>query len=340
VGKTVVLNKVSEIAEDTKYQVAYIEAYDGAKLAELLTPKLRGILIKINKLAGAAEAGRRGLSILKGFARALKINIGEVEVGFEFYDDAGIADSGDLSNDLPELFVEIGKAAESRRTAILIVIDEVQYLSIDEISALIMSIHRVNQKGLPIVLIAAGLPQILGKMGESKSYAERLFDFPRVEVLNKNDSFQAITEPAERENVTFSNAALEEIYKVTKGYPYFIQEWSFVSWNLAKSSPIDADVIRAAGPEAIRRLDESFFRVRLEKMTPTERKYIQAMAHLGKGPHPSGDIAKKYGAKVSTVAPLRSNLIAKGMIYSPSYGTTDFTVPLFDEFIRREMPIP
>lgn len=338
VGKTVVLNRVLELAEAEKYQVAYIEAHDSASLASLLVPQLRTIMLRINRMEGAKEVGRRGLSVLKNFAKSLNITMGDFEIGIDFESEVGTADSGDLSVDLPELFTSLGQIAQDRKTAIAILIDEIQYLDEKEVGALVMSIHRVNQRGLPVVLIAAGLPQILGKMGESKSYAERLFDFPRVEALHRADAMSAISVPADEEGVSFTPEALQLIFDVTKGYPYFLQEWAFVTWNLAVSSPIDATVVRAAQREAIRRLDESFFRVRLERMTPTERRYMQAMGRLGIGPHSSGDIAKCYGASVSTVAPLRANLISKGMIWSPSYGMTDFTVPLFDEFIRREMP--
>ncbi|MET7243004.1 ATP-binding protein [Methylobacterium sp. EM32] len=338
VGKTVVLNKVLELAEAERYQVAYIEAHDNASLASLLVPQLRAIMLRISRMEGAKEVGRKSLAILKNFANALKLEIGEIEFGLDFATEAGIADSGDLANDLPELLTVLGQAAADKKTAIAILIDEIQYLAESEIGALVMAIHRVNQRGLPIVLIAAGLPQILGKMGDSKSYAERLFDFPRVEALKKEDAISAISVPALDEGVEFTTDALNLICQVTRGYPYFLQEWAYVAWNLAASSPITADVVASAEVEAIRRLDESFFRVRLERMTPTERRYIQAMSRLGSGPHSSGDIAKSYGASVSTVAPLRSNLISKGMIWSPAYGMTDFTVPLFDEFVRREMP--
>ena len=338
VGKTVVLNRVLELAEAEKYQVAYIEAHDNASLASLLVPQLRSIMVRISKMEGAKDLARQSIAILKNFAKAVKVNIADIEVGLDFGDEAGVADSGDLANDLPELFTALGQAAADRKTAIAILVDEIQYLEEAEIGALIMAIHRVNQRGLPVVLIAAGLPQILGKMGESKSYAERLFDFPRVEALFKKDAMSAISVPAATEGVEFTSEALELIFEVTKGYPYFLQEWAYVTWNMALDSPIKPDVVRAAEGEAIRRLDESFFRVRLERMTPTERRYIQAMGRLGVGPHSSGDIAKRYGATVSTVAPLRANLISKGMVWSPAYGMTDFTVPLFDEFVRREMP--
>jgi len=338
VGKTVVLNRVQELAEAQSYHVISIEAHDDSSLVNLLVPKLRSVLIKISRTAGAVELTRRGLSILKNFAAALKVQIGEVELGLDFREEVGIADSGNLTNDLPDLLESIGEIVKSRRTALLLLIDEVQYLSEEELSAIITSMHKISQKGLPIVLISAGLPQVLGKMGQTKSYAERLFDFPRVEALKKADAQKAIAQPAQAEDVVFSKEALDEIFRVTEGYPYFLQEWGYVTWEMAKNSPITQDVVIAASPVATKRLDESFFRVRLERMNPTERKYMRAMAELGVGPHTSGDIAKMYGAKVTTIAPTRSSLISKGMIYSPSYGSTAFTVPLFDQFMRREMP--
>jgi hypothetical protein len=340
VGKTVVLNRVLELAEDDKFHVIYMEAHEDASLSSLIVPQLRSALIKISKTAAAAEAARKGLVVLRNFASAVHVKMGEIDIGLDFREHEGTADSGDLANDLPELLQVVGEAARARKTAIALLVDEMQYLQSEELAALIMAVHRVNQRSLPVVLLGAGLPQLLGKMGESKSYAERLFDFPRVEALDYDDASLALSEPARQRGVEFEPAALEEIYRVTSGYPYFLQEWGYVSWNLATPSRITKADVDGAAAEAIRRLDEGFFRVRLERMTPTERKYIVAMSHLGKGPHNSGDIARAYRAKVSTVAPIRSNLIAKGMIWSPSYGTTDFTVPLFDEFIRREFPDP
>lgn len=337
VGKTVVLNKVQELAEDDHYIVLYIEAHDESSLASLLVPKLRQALIRMSKTERAKDVAIRGLGVLRNFANAVNVKMGDVSVGLDFDDDEGIADSGDIASDVPDLFQILGEAAAARETAIAILVDEMQYLSSEEMSALVMAMHRSNQRSLPIVLIGAGLPQLLGKMGESKSYAERLFDFPRIEALDFENACLAIAEPAKQEGVEYTADALDKVFEVTQGYPYFLQEWGYVSWGLADVSPIAVDLINEASPEAIRRLDESFFRMRLERMTPTERKYMNAMASLGKGPHSSGDIAKAYNAKVSTVAPTRSSLIAKGMIYSPSYGNTDFTVPLFDEFIRREM---
>ena len=337
VGKTVVLNKVRRHAEDNGFQVVYIEAQAEESLVALLAPQLRSILININRLSAAGDLADKALGSLRNFANALKISIGEIGIEFDFASVAGQADSGNLANDLPELFVAVGKAAAEANTAVVILVDEIQYLPDPEISALVMAIHRVNQYGLPTVMIGAGLPQILGKMGDAKSYAERLFDFPRVEALSRENSHKAIAEPAREQDVVFLEPALDAIFALTEGYPYFLQEWAFVAWNAAEQSPIGLDVIDAAKPEAIRRLDESFFRVRLERMTPRERQYMLAMAQLGPGPHASGDIAKQFGARVQSVAPTRSNLIGKGMLYSPSHGSTYFTVPLFDEFLRREM---
>jgi hypothetical protein len=232
----------------------------------------------------------------------------------------------------------IGNAAKARKTAVALIIDEVQYVNEKELSALIMSIHRVNQRELPLIFFGAGLPQLRGKMGEAKSYVERLLDFPTVDALSASDAKRAIAEPAEREGVRFQADALDEIIRVTQGYPYFLQEWGHVVWLRAKHSPIDRRVILDAYPDAIRRLDDSFFRVRLDRMTPTEKKYMRAMAELGGGSHRSGDIAREYGALVTSVAPIRASLIAKGMVYSPAHGDTAFTVPLFDDFMRREMP--
>ena len=252
--------------------------------------------------------------------------------------EEGLADTGDITADLPDLLVSIGEAAKATGPGLSIIIDEVQYLSEPDMSALIMALHRCNQKSLPVVLFGAGLPQLRAKMGDAKSYVERLFDFPQVDALPVQDAKIAIEKPANDEGVQYTPDALEEILRVTACYPYFIQEWGHFAWATAASSPITRDDVMRSHDIAITKLDQSFFRVRLDRMTPTERQYMRALAELGPGSHRSGDIAKSYGARVTSVAPLRSGLIAKGMIYSPAHGDTAFTVPLFDEFMRREMP--
>jgi hypothetical protein len=336
VGKTVVLNKVQQLAEDQGYQAAYIEAHDDIQLTSVLATALRPVLLKLDRMASANDVVQRGLRTLRSFASTFRVSYGGIDLGID--PEAGSADSGDLQSDLPDLFLAIGNAAKARGTAVALIIDEVQYVNEKELSALIMSIHRVNQRELPLIFFGAGLPQLRGKMGEAKSYVERLLDFPTVDALSASDAKRAIAEPAAREGVKFQADALDEIIRVTQGYPYFLQEWGHVVWLRAKHSPIDKRVILDAYPDAIRRLDDSFFRVRLDRMTPTEKKYMRAMAELGGGSHRSGDIAREYGALVTSVAPIRASLIAKGMVYSPAHGDTAFTVPLFDDFMRREMP--
>jgi hypothetical protein len=200
---------------------------------------------------------------------------------------------------------------------------------------MIMAIHRISQKQLPLILIGAGLPQLVGLAGKAKSYAERLFDYPLVDALSEAHATIALREPARREGVEFQRAALKLVVQLTRGYPYFLQEWGYHSWNVAKSSPITVKNVKAASEKARANLDESFFRVRFDRVTPREKEYIFAMAALGPGAHRSGDIAAELGAGVESVAPLRSSLIKKGMIYSPAHGDTAFTVPMFNEYLIR-----
>jgi hypothetical protein len=338
VGKTVLLNRMQQQAEELGYEALLLEVSERATLPDLIVQPLRRLLFKLDRAEGLNEQVKRALRTLKAFVSAVKISYGEIEFGLDIEPELGIADSGNLELDLPDLFEMVGKAAQARKTAVAIIIDEIQYLSERELSALIMGIHRTTQKQLPFVLIGAGLPQVIGKMGESKSYAERLFNFPEVGPLQDADAREAINDPAMREGIIFNDDALEEIVETTKGYPYFLQEWGYHAWNEAKISPIDVTVIKAVTPNAIAHLDGSFFRVRFDRLTPKEKTYLRAMAEIGSGPHRSGDIADKLGVAVQSVAPVRASLIKKGMVYSPSHGDTAFTVPLFDQFMKRIIP--
>ncbi len=336
VGKTVVLNKVQNLAEDLGYQSIYIEAYDDMALPDALSKSLRPVLLRLDRMAGAQEVARRGLRVLRSFASAFRVSIQGLDLSVA--PEEGTADTGDLAADLPELMLAVGQAAAAKGTSAALILDEIQYLAEPDLAALIMAMHRVNQKQLPLVLFGAGLPQVRGQMGEAKSYVERLFDFPAVDALDANDARRAIAEPAQSQGVDFTADALDEIVRVTAGYPYFLQEWGHFVWRQAEISPISKATVLASHDAVIRHLDASFFRVRLDRMTPTEKRYMRAMAELGPGAHRSGDIARVYGAKVTSVAPFRSTLISKGMIFSPAHGDTAFTVPLFDAFMRREMP--
>lgn len=338
VGKTVLLNRIREMAEAEGYGTVVIEATESRSLPELLIPGLRSILIQFDSREKISTKVKLGLRVLRSFIGAIKLRIGEVEVGLDIDPEKGRADSGDLESDLADLFTALGEAAQDRKTAIAVIIDEIQYLSEAEMSALIMAIHRVSQRQLPLILIAAGLPQLVGLAGRSKSYAERLFQYPEVGPLNEPDAIAALRDPVAKEGVGFAEAALKEIIRQTQGYPYFLQEWGYQAWNLAEQSPIDKSVVPRATIAAIKKLDQSFFRVRFDRLTPREKEYLRALADLGPGSHRSGDIADRLGVKVQTIAPLRSGLIRKGMVYSPAHGDTAFTVPLFDDFMRRTMP--
>ena len=338
VGKTVLLNRIRELAEADGYGVVMIEATESRSLPELLLPPLRQVLFQFDAMAGVNDKVKRGLRVLRSFVSSVKVKVNDIEFGLNIDPEKGTADSGDLEADLAELFSAVGEAAVERKSAVAVIIDEMQYLDETEMSALIMAIHRVSQRQLPLVLVGAGLPQLVGLAGRSKSYAERLFRYPQVGALTNDQARAALQEPAQQQYVRFTDGALDQLLRVTHGYPYFLQEWGYHAWNLAPASPIDGTVVAQATVVAIRKLDESFFRVRFDRLTPREKDYMRALAQLGPGHHRSGDIADCLGIKVQSIAPLRSGLIRKGMIYSPAHGDTAFTVPLFDEFMLRIMP--
>lgn len=338
VGKTVLLNEIERNARNMGFRTIIVEAHEEKTLAALLAPHIRTLLFEIDRLAGAGNKARKGLAILKSFIGAIRISVGEIDLGLDISGELGTADSGDLEADLPILFVALGEAAVERNVAIAIFIDEIQYFNSKELSALIMAMHKMQQKQLPVVLIAAGLPILPGLAGESKSYAERLFSFPNVGPLNEGDATKALQDPVTRVGVTFALTALKEIYRQTKGYPYFLQEWGYQAWNHATSSPIDREIVEQSNQIVSRRLDENFFRVRFDRLTPAEKNFLRAMAELGDGPYKTSDIASKLGRALSELGPRRANLMRKGMIYSLGYGSMDFTVPLFGDYMRRAIP--
>lgn len=338
VGKTVLLNEIKRMADGDGYRTISIEAHEGKALGTLIAPYLRSLLYDLDRIAGTGDKVKRGLSVLRSFIGALKLTVGDVSIGLDIDPEKGSADSGDLEIDLPNLFVAIGEAAEDRNSAVAIFIDEIQYFSKKELGALIMAMHKIQQRQLPLVLLGAGLPILPGLAGESKSYAERLFNFPNIGALSQADTAKALQEPAQEAGVAFEKKALDEVFHLTKGYPYFLQEWGYVAWNLATTSPITLQVVRDAKKSVIPRLDENFFRVRFDRLTPSEKNFLRAIAELGPGAHRTGDIAEILKVKVTSLGPVRAKLINKGMIYSPAHGDMDFTVPLFDDFMTRAIP--
>ena len=338
VGKTVLLNEIHQLAKQSGYKSIFIEAHEKKSLAALLLPPLRQLLFQLDRLENLNEKVKKGLRVLKSFMASAKLKYQDIEVTLDIDPELGTADSGDIESDLPSLLEIIAEAALEKKTAIAIIIDELQYLSEHEMSALIMALHKIAQKNLPLALIGAGLPQLVGLTGRSKSYAERLFDFPKIGPLEKSDAIAALKSPAGEQGVKITADALDEILRQTQGYPYFLQEWGYQAWNLAKKSPIDLSTVKQATKTSIERLDESFFRVRFDRLTPREKEYLYALAVLGKGKQRSGEIADKLHVNAQSIAPIRNSLIKKGMIYSPAHGDTEFTVPLFEDFMKRVMP--
>ncbi|MBX9743784.1 MAG: AAA family ATPase [Chlamydiales bacterium] len=338
VGKTVLLKEIQYLANKRGYRTLFIEAHENKPLASLLIPYLRSLLFEMNRLAGVSEKVRRGLRILRSFIGAVKLTIHDITVGIDIEPEQGSADSGDLEVDLPDLFLAIGEAAEECKCAVALLIDEIQYFNQKELGALIMAMHKAQQHQLPLVLFGTGLPLLPGLAGEAKSYSERLFNFPDIGALSQADAAKAIEEPARAAGVYFEGSAVEEIYRLTNGYPYFLQEWAYQVWNLAPASPITLQIVQEATEQVIPRLDKNFFKVRFERLTPNEKFFLRAMAELGPGVHRIGELAALLNIKPSSLSPVRADLIKKGMIYSPAYGELAFTVPLFDKFMIRTIP--
>ncbi len=335
VGKTVLLNQIKDRAIALGYLAEMQEAHDGAELKQLLIPVLRRLLLRLDRVQNTVETVKKGIRILRGFIGNITIAAGGAEVTLGGDSEAGYADSGNLEDDLRDILIATAEAARDAGQPVAIFIDELQYLSKDELGALIRAIHAINQAALPLILFGAGLPQLAGQAGDAKSYAERLFEFPRLGALLEVDAWKALRDPVEDEGARISDEALREIYEKTHGYPYFLQEWGYTAWNIAKDKIITEQDAQAATEESIRKLDESFFRVRFDRTTPAERDYMRCLAELGEGPQRSADVAKKLGRNATSLGPVRDSLIKKGMIYSPEYALIAFTVPLFDEFMRR-----
>lgn len=338
VGKTVLLDRMRADAEKTGIQTVRIEVPENRSLPAVLAPSLRLALLRLSNFEASKAVAQKALRALAGLAKSLKVKYNDIEVGLDFDPEPGLADNGDLEVDLAALFVECAAAAKSANTVLALFVDELQYVKQDQFAALISALHRCAQLNLPLTLVGAGLPQLLSIAGEAKSYAERLFDYPIVDKLDVSAARDVISKPAAALDVEFLDAALEEIIANTHGYPYFLQEWGKHVWDVATTSPITLADVEQASVLTIATLDESFFKVRLERATPMERRYLRAMAELGAGPHRSGDIAQKLSKPASSLGPARSKLISKGIVWSPSHGDTAFTVPLFHDYLLRKVP--
>jgi len=339
VGKTVLLNRLKNDAEAEGLICTQFESPENRSLPGMIVPSLRTALLKLDRVAGVSHAVRKAVKALGSFISSAKIKYEDMEFGFDLGGENGVADSGDLDYDLSELLQLVGIAASEKKTAVVLFIDELQYVPEVQLAALISALHACSQKQLPIALVGAGLPQLVGNVGKAKSYAERLFNFPEIGALDEKASTEALQRPVQAKHTIFSDDAVREIIDQTKGYPYFLQEWGSHSWGVAKSSPINKSDVLLATQLAITQLDADFFRVRFDRCTPMEKTYMRAMAEIDTAAPRSGEIASVMKKEVHQVAPLRQSLITKGMIYSPAHGDTAFTVPLFAEYMKRTMTL-
>lgn len=333
-GKTVLLNEIGKIAQEGGLLVSKVEAPEKESLARLLYPEMRKVMRFLSSVEAAKQIAARGLKGLRGFASIFKVEVAGIEVGVEA--ELGLADSGDLQHDLPDLFEVIGQAANAAGKAWILLIDEVQYLSEEDLSALIVAIHAMSQKALPVLLVGGGLPQVARLAGEAKSYAERLFLYPEVGALDPNSAAQAVEKPIIDEYASITSAALASVVDFTRGYPFFLQELASFTWNNAEGPEITLDDVSRSYAETLASLDKGFFRVRIDRLTRAEVQFVKTMSVLGDGPYAMSDISRALGRSQSSLGPTRANIISKGMVYSTDHGYLDFTVPLFAEFMRRQ----
>lgn len=334
VGKTVLLTAFEERARERRWTTVEAEITKNTEFGARMAQLARRALLQVAPRSRWRERARRAAAVLRSFQITVSSE-GSLTAGMGIEPLEGAADSGELSEDLTDLLVALGEAAREFDTGVVFLLDEVQFLRPQELEALIAGLHKTVQRQLPITLVGAGLPQLPRLAGEAKSYAERLFKFPRIGRLTAREAAQALVEPAAQLGVPFDEDAVASVVDYTEGYPYFLQEYGNVLWDLTESPPISlADAERAR--EAVEaKLDESFFRVRAERTTALELRYMRAMAELGSGPQQAKDVASLLGRKSEQLAPTRSRLIDKGLLYTPGYGLAAFTVPQFDRYMRR-----
>lgn len=334
VGKTVLLNEVARRCESSVVFPIYLEATEDRVLAEMLAAPLRMTLLKLDRMAKAKDVVRRGMCGLRNFLGKFKVSYGDF--GVELDPMLGLSDSGDLQSDLIDLFVAVAEAAAENGNGVLLLIDEVQYLSEKELGALVMAMHRLQQLSLPMAMIGAGLPTLPGLTGNAKSYAERLFVFSEIGALSKENSIRAIRVPLSEADVRIEDDAVDFVFDRSGGYPYFIQEWGFQLWNFVQEEPITLGDAHCVDLAVTEKLDRSFFRVRMERLTNAEKSLLFALIEMQGPSYKLASVADKMSVSVRALSPRRSSLIEKGIIYSPRTGEIAFTVPLFAEYLSRQ----
>jgi hypothetical protein len=339
VGKTVLLGQFNKKADARKWATIDLEVskHDNDDFRRQLARGFRSALLQMSPKARWGDRARRLAAVIKSFTIAIDPD-GKITAGLDTDAAEGVADSGDLVTDLTELLVAVGEAAADHQTGVVLLLDEIQFLRREQLEAVVAAIHKTVQRELPITMVGAGLPQIAELAGEAKSYAERLFKFPDIGVLSEEDARAALFKPAAEEGVTFDDAALELASEVTGRYPYFLQELGYAAWPLASNNRITRPDVEQARLVYEDKLDGSFFRVRLDRATELEQAYLRAMAELGPEPQLASAVARLLNRTSEQCGPTRSGLIEKGLLYTPNHGYAAFTVPHFDQFMRRSVP--
>lgn len=335
VGKTVLLNEFEARCNEAGWPGETRELVAGSSLAHLVAKAARKALLEMSASRRAGDAVRRGLRALKAFT----LTIDDVTFRFDGDPLEGVADSGDLAEDLRDLMVEVGLAAQAHGGGFALILDEMQNLSRSDLEILIVGLHRAKQKGLPVALVGGGLPLLPELTGEAKSYAERGFEFRRIGPLDRSAAIAALAEPALNQGVHWDLAAATRVAELAEGYPYFLQEYGREIWKIRRGSNIDIKQVEAAEPIVLEYLDDNFFSQRIGKLPSSERRYMSALAALGDGPQRSADVASSLGKTLREVSSLRDRLIKAGLLYAPKRGEVDFTVPLCADYIRRH-PYP
>lgn len=337
VGKTVLLREFGSIARSRGWVHSQIEATENLRFVEGVSILVHKALLRLSARHRIRDRLRKVREALSNFE--VRYEVPGLGDGVVVSPGASrIAGLGVLDEDLADLFVEVGDAARKAEVGVLLTVDEMQHLSRPDMAALIVGLHRVSQEQLPLMLAGAGLPSLPGFAGEAKSYAERLFDFPVIDSLEREDAELALSRPADKEGVAWAEDALELAYSRTEGYPYFLQEFGKQAWEIAKGpDTITRDDVERSSPIAINELDINFFRTRLDRINDSGRNYLRSMASLGAGPYKSGDVADRLAKTTSLVGPVREALLKRGLIYSPRWGYLDFTVPMFDQYVVRTL---
>ena len=337
VGKTVLLREFGKVGSGLNWTHLHLEASEDDQFLDSVAAFARQALLRLSRRHELADRVRQALGVLRSFQ--VRWNIPDAgSVDLQIDPIPGYADSGALELDLADLLSEVGQLAATQQSGVLFTVDEMQYLPREHFAALIVALHRISQEELPLMLVGAGLPSLPALAGEAKSYAERLFVFRQIDQLSPQDAQIALTLPAQREQVAWEPEALDLVLEQTQGYPYFLQEFAQQAWDAAEHDEvINRSDVEVAMPVAIDDLDTGFFAVRFDRTTPAERDYLAAMSSLGPGPYGSGDVARALGKTTTQLGPVRDSLIRRGLCYSPRWGVIDFTVPMFDQFLRRRL---